>query len=271
MLNPNSNLPAPGDEPAISWPAFVPVTLLMLWAAHAAGFFPHEYAHSTIAWLLGWKRNPLDLNYGQLTASNVLLQSPIDENVNYAPIFAGHHGLQAGLIAGAGMVLGNLLLTYPLSRLGFARAKRHSSLLWALCFYWLCVASVGNLLDYVPVRTFALHGDMYTLEQGFSCSPWWVIVVLGIPSAIILVHFFIRFMPGALCWMFPQSAGQRYVMAVLTAFIVFGFYGAAGWSGSGPVSHTLSVICVCIMAPLAALAGSRFTYAQSKKIQQADD
>jgi len=39
-------------------------------------------------------------------------------------------------------------------------------------WYWVCVASVGNLIDYVPIRTFTdatdLYQDMYAVERGFG-------------------------------------------------------------------------------------------------------
>jgi len=90
-------------SPARNWPVFLLLTVALLWTAHAIAFFAHEYAHSTLAWLLGWKANPLALNYGHLTLSNLLAQFDIDENVNYAPIFAAGHDHQAGLIAAAGL------------------------------------------------------------------------------------------------------------------------------------------------------------------------
>jgi hypothetical protein len=31
---------------------------------------------------------------------------------------------------------------------------------WGMFAYWATVASVGNFLDYVPVRTFTTEGDM---------------------------------------------------------------------------------------------------------------
>ena len=206
-------------RPAQSWVTFTLLTLLLLWTIHAVVFFAHEYAHSFTAWLLGWKADPLDLNYGHLTTGNLLVQIQIDENVEYDPIFAAGHGWQAGLIAAAGMVLGNGLITYSISRWGYSAARRHGSRTWAMAFYWMCVASIGNFIDYVPVRTFSFHGDMHTLEKGFSCSPWWIMLVLGIPTAIALLHFLVKFEPQALQWLFPQSAARRGILVFLTAFI----------------------------------------------------
>ena len=238
-----------------NWFIFILFTVFLLWLSHALAFFAHEYSHSFSAWILGWKSNPLALNYGHLTIGNLLAQFQIDENVDYVPIFGSGHGIQAGGIAVAGLFIGNFLITYPISRLGYARAKQCSSRAFGLFFYWLCVASVGNLIDYVPVRTFAKDGDMHTLALGFNCSPWLILIVLGIPFILILAHFFFVFAPRALHWLFPQSAGRRTVMIVLTAFVMFGFYGAAGWSEADRVSHTISVFSVCALVPITIIFG----------------
>jgi hypothetical protein len=138
---------AAGWKPARNWAVFALNTLTLLWVLHAVAFFSHEYAHSFSAWLLGWKADPLALNYGHLTPGNILLQLDIDENVEYDPIFAAGHGYAAGFIAAAGMVIGNGLLTYPISLLGYRSAARRGSPGRAMSFYWLCVASVGNFID----------------------------------------------------------------------------------------------------------------------------
>ncbi len=235
--------------PGKNWPVFILFTIILLFILHALAFFPHEYGHSFTAWILGWKENPLALNYGHLSVGNLLVQLDIDENVNYSPIFAGGLGYQAAIIAAAGVVIGNVIITYPISRLGFYKAKERNAKSWGLFFYWFCLASVGNFIDYVPIRTFAHDSDMFTVEKGFGCSPWWVIVVLGIPFTILLFQFFLRFVPAALHWLFPDSTGRRMVMIILTTFIMFGFYGSAGWSEADAVSHTMSVISVCVLVP----------------------
>jgi len=254
--------------PAQNGVTFTLLTLVLLWTIHAVVFFAHEYAHSFTAWLLGWKANPLDLNYGHLTTGNLLVQTEIDENVSYDPIFAAGHGWQAGLIAAAGMVLGNGLITYPISRWGYKTARQRGSRTWAMAFYWMCVASIGNFLDYVPVRTFSFHGDMHTLEKGFNCSPWLILLFLGIPTAIALLHFLAKFEPEALLWLFPESAARRGTLVFLTAFILFGFYGFSGWSGSGQASHIISVVSVCAFVPIMTINGWWITHmtAQNKSI-----
>ncbi|MFD0766859.1 hypothetical protein ACFQZI_18510 [Mucilaginibacter lutimaris] len=250
----------PGWLPGRNWLTFFLLNIIMMWVTHAIALFAHEYSHSFTAWLLGWKTNPFALNYGQLTLSNVLAQFDIDENVNYKPIFATGHGQQAGLVALAGLLIGNLLLTYPLSLLGFKFSKKNTSRVLTLFFYWLCVTSVGNLIDYVPVRTFAYSGDMHTVCKGFNCSPWFILICLGIPFVMILMHFVFNYAPQALYRLFPDSKGMRLAMIILTSLAMFGFYGAAGWGSKDPVSHYMSVVSVSLFVPLTIIAGLLFDY-----------
>ncbi len=238
-----------------TWVTFTSLLIFQLWTAHAVVFFAHEYAHSFLAWALGWKANPLALNYAHASLKVLLIQKGIDQNVNEVPIFASGHGFQAALISGAGAILGNAILTFSLSRWGWRVARQQASRGWAMFWYWICVASVGNLIDYVPIRTFTdgtdLYQDMFAVEKGFGWSPWTLLVLFGIPTVCMVAYFFACIEPRTLRWVFPVARGQRVVIAALTAFVFFAFYGAAGWSDGGPVSHTMSVISVLVVAPLA--------------------
>jgi len=263
-LNPDSPKTLSFDR---NWLALAALTLVELWAAHALAFFAHEYAHSFTAWILGWKSNPFALNYAHPTLTVILVQLGIDQNVDETAMFARGFGVQAALVSAAGMLLGNALFSYSLSRWGYAAARRRSARGWAMFWYWLSVASIGNLIDYVPIRIFTdgtdLYQDMFAVERGLAWSPWTLLAVFGVPTACALGYFFFRIEPATLRWLFPHSSARRVTVAVLTAFVLFDFYGAAGWSDGGPVSHRMSVLSVCVAAPLAALLTVFFTRKQS--------
>ena len=127
-----------------------------------------------------------------------------------------------------------------------------------LC-YWIGVASIGNLIDYVPLRLFTDGGDltqdMYAVEQGLNWSAWTLLLVLGPLVLVILAVFLFGVMPRTIRWLFPASPDRRLVMAVLTALVLFGFYGAAGLLGGGTVSHQLSLLCIMVVMPVAAILG----------------
>jgi hypothetical protein len=224
------------------------LALVQLWVAHAIGYLMHEYAHSFTAWLLHWKANPLALNYGRLNLKNIVFQADIDENVDYDPIFAAGRGPLASLIAVAGVLIGNGI-SYVVSRLLYRQARQKKMRAWAMFFFWICVMSVGNFLAYVPVRTFTTHADMATTARGLNVSPWVIAIVLGIPFAAAIWHFFVKILPDAEVFVFPEALLSQRVLVLVTTFLVFVFFGGAGIRNYGSVSHWLSAICEFILFP----------------------
>jgi len=235
-------------RPALFWP----LVLIQLWFAHAIGYLAHEYAHSFTAWIVHYKANPLALNYGHLSLKNILLQADIDENVDYDPIFASGRGWLASLIAVSGVLIGNGI-SYIVSRLLYAKAKQKKMYGWSMFFFWVCVMSVGNFLCYVPIRTFATHADMATTAKGLGASPWLIAIVLGIPFAIALWHFFAKILPDAEAFLLPGALVSQRVFVLLTTYLVFGFFGSVGIHGYGGVAHWLSVISMYILFPVVSI------------------
>ena len=92
-----------------TWPWLYLLALILLqwWLAHAIVFFTHEYAHSTVAWLLGWKASPFDLHFPPLSARVLLIQLGIDQNVNEAPIFAAGRRRSTELLRWLAVVIAN--------------------------------------------------------------------------------------------------------------------------------------------------------------------
>ncbi|HEX5263307.1 MAG TPA: hypothetical protein VFW13_07260 [Phenylobacterium sp.] len=239
------------DDRAWAWPVLTPLIIVQLWAAHAVAFFAHEYAHAVVAWALGWKNNPFAIDYAKPSIAVFLIQLGINQSVDEGPIFAAGRAADVAMIGVAGSLLGNALLTYPLSRLGYHRARKHNRRGWAMFAFWITTASIGNFIDYVPIRTFTGGlGDMGSLEKGFGWSPWIVLVVLGIPILMATLHFFLKIVPATVTWLFPNSPRLRLGVAFLAVFVVLGFYGAAGLLDGGPTSHKLSLVSVFVALPL---------------------
>jgi len=227
------------------WLLFV----LFWWFAHALGYLIHEYAHSFTAWALGYKANPLALNYGHLTPQNVAFLLGIDENVDYDPIFAAGKGYLASLIAVAGVLFGNGIFYFAARGLySFAKQRHHQVL--ALFAFLFCLMNVGNFLCYVPVRTFATHADMATVEKGLHASPWWIAGVLGIPFSIAIWHFFSTLLTDACGFLLPGKWIQQVGLVALSSFTVFVFpFGTAGLQGYGEASRWISVLSSCALFP----------------------
>jgi hypothetical protein len=222
---------------------FVLLCLAFLWITHGIAYFAHEYAHSGTAWLLGWKANPFAIEYGRLSASNLLLFSDVDENVDYQNIFAHGSGHAAALIGIAGILFANGIL-YLLCRFFLRQPSVRSRASLYLFFFWLCFMCVANFYDYVPIRTFASHGDIAHLVQGLRISPWVCVVVLGYPTALAMWHFFTRVLPDGLLVFAPELHAAQVTVVLTCVVLMFGYFGASGYSGYGEVSHVLSGLSI---------------------------
>jgi hypothetical protein len=102
--------------------------------------------------------------------------------------------------------------------------------------------------------------------KGFNISPWTIVIILGIPFMIILGHFIYSFAPRALHWLFPDSAGRRAIMIILTSGALFGFYGAVGLLQDHPVSHGISLFSIFGLLPLSIIGGFWLTESYKSKI-----
>ncbi len=227
------------------WSFFV----FLLWLTHTLAYLLHEYGHSFTAWALGWKANPLAITYGHLSARNIALLSDVDENVDYAPIFAADKGYLASLIAIAGVSVN--VIFYFVARAIFSFARRQGRHLLGLFAFLFCLMNVGNFLDYVPQRTFTTHADMATLEKGMHIGPWWVVTVLGIPFAAAIVNFFARLLPEARGFFHPRQPAAQAVLVTVSSFAIFVYYGNSGLRGYGPVSHWLALASMYVVFPAA--------------------
>jgi hypothetical protein len=234
-----------GASAVVFWVSFV----LLFWLAHALGYFLHEFGHSFTAWISGYKATPLALTYGHLTPANLLIQSDVEENVEYGPIFAARKGTLAALIAGAGVVA-NIAL-YLGSRKLYSISKRRDWKLAGLFCFLFCLMNAGNFIDYVPVRTFSTHGDMVTLERGLQISPWWVLVVAGTPFAWAIWRFLHILLPDARYFLFPENQVRQIALVVTSSFMMFGYYGSSGLHGYGEISRRISLFSVLVMLPAA--------------------
>jgi hypothetical protein len=244
-----------GTDMARRWAIFLMITVVMWLLAHSVAFFSHEFSHSFTAVALGWKDNPLALNWGPLSPMNLLLHIDIDENVDYRPIFGGGHAFDAGLIALAGVVLGNAVISLGTGLGTFMFAEKRGRIALGCFAYWLVVMSIGNLLSYVPLRVFASHADMHIVALGFGWTPEQVLIFTGIPFFIAALWFFLRFQPRALSSLFPESTARCFFLVILTALTVFGWFSLGGMFGYGEPSHKLSLAFLFGLTPISMILG----------------
>jgi len=111
---------------------FVVACLICILLAHYAAVLPHEYAHSFMAFALGYKSDPLVIHFGGTSVTNLILLINIDEQVDYAAMFARGDGPAAALTGFAGPGLANGTMYLPsLFLLRQPGVRRHAFLFMA--------------------------------------------------------------------------------------------------------------------------------------------
>lgn len=208
--------------------------------SHYLAVFPHEYGHSTMAWLYGYKSNPFAIDYGGNSWLNILLLAHIDENVNYNLIFSQGHNFQAALIAFAGPGLANGLL-YILSLFLINHKPNRFRPYYMYFLLWFNFMNLANFYDYVPIRTFGTHGDIAHISQGLNLSPWWIYAIGSYLVGFLIWQFFTKTLPQVFTYLKFNTTYARATLTVLFVCLLFGLFAIPGSMGYGEISHFLSV------------------------------
>lgn len=229
------------------------LSFVVLLVTHAIAYLTHEYSHSLAAWSLGWMGKPFGIDYGRLTLNNVLFLGDVDDNVAYAPIFASGHGLDAAAIALAGLFIGNGLLYFIVYGL-IRRTAVGTSRLGIAFAYGLCLMCAGNMWSYVPLRAITTHADIALAAEGLHLSVWALFPFVAVPSLYIVQHFFRRTFPLCQQRIAGGDGNNFIILAALTAFWFFSFFGDGGISGNyGLISQLLSIASVYLLLPFCML------------------
>jgi hypothetical protein len=237
------------------WPCalFALCMAAMAFVAHAAAYLTHEYAHSVMAWWLGWMSRPFGIDYGTVSLGNVVLLQDVSDNVDYAPIFSGGHGGAAAAVALAGPFIGNGAMygvAVLAARLPVVRRCRG---LLGLCFAYALMCA-GNVWSYVPLRAIATHADIALAARGLGVSVWGLLPWLLVPSLFVMWHFFRRLYPAVQAQLTGGSPLCAAMLAAYVAFWYFCFFSGDGIGGDyGPVSQALCIVSRYVGFPLAML------------------
>lgn len=215
-----------------------PIFILL---AHYLAVFIHEYAHAFTAWILGYKNNPFDLNYGGTSLTNLILLSKIDQNVDNSVIYSLGHPAHVALIAfaGPGIIIYLFFLTSLLIQ--NKKTKNHPYLLYFLLFFnLLCL---GATYSYVPIRTFTTHGvmvDVLDIEISLNISPWLIYFFVGYLVIFMMWEFFSKTLISIYANVGISSTAGRASLMILCVLILFGYSGLAGFVNHGEISYFLS-------------------------------
>jgi hypothetical protein len=149
---------------------FALITTFLVLVTHAIAYLLHEYSHSFLDWVLGFKSNPFALDYGRPTLQNFILLGDIDENVDYKHIIDSGNAVWGGVIALAGAAVGNGLLYFLCYWLTTVERIRSNRAI-IMFLFWLSLMGAANLLSYAPLRVITNHGDMAIAARCFGISP----------------------------------------------------------------------------------------------------
>jgi hypothetical protein len=237
-------------------------TVIAIVLAHQASLLLHEWTHGTVAWIFGYKPSPFAIHYGDWT----LLDA--DEAIDYRALLAAGRGPLVAAIAIAPIVLGGLLYVAGTPLLALRAIQRREAL-W-LFLYWFNLSNLGQVLDYIPQRTFVaasgglLRGDIGHFVQGLGVSPWTVCV----PGALFVaagVFWQLRNeVPRAYAVLALAQSGRTALLA-LTLVYLFCWYGMAGRSYGFPsnalslASSALAIVLFFVCHPKRRWVGDRVT------------
>lgn len=208
-------------RPRVGW--LLATTPIMVLLAHYVAVIPHEFAHSIMAWLLGIKDQPGNIDWGGTSLLNLLLLIHIDENVDYTAALAAGKQWQVALVAfaGPGIANGGLFL---LSRALITRPWFHTRPVAANFLFWFLFMNLANLYDYVPMRVFASDGDVHHFILGSGMNPWLIYVVGGYLVLWAIVDFYRTALPLGMALSDFLAPISRAVTFVLATVLLFGYF-----------------------------------------------
>jgi hypothetical protein len=217
----------------VTW--LIGLTPLILLLTHYAAVLPHEFAHSIVAWILGLKESPFNIDWGGDSLLNLLLLINIDENVDYSAALAAGKDWQVALVAFAGPGLANGSI-YLLCRRFVLAPGTVSRPKVAYVLFWFLFMNLANLYDYVPIRVFAADGDVHHFILGTGISPWAVYVVGGYLVLWAIVDFYRKVLPAILQVCVGSIHYARAVVLVVATSLLFGYFAIPGFEEADDIS-----------------------------------
>ncbi|MCF6765209.1 hypothetical protein L3V82_05450 [Thiotrichales bacterium 19S3-7] len=221
---------------------FMFVTPIVILLSHYLAVYPHEFAHSFMAWALGFKHNPFVIDFGGTSWLNILLLINIDENVNYQFLVSHGHLYAMALIAFAGPGIANgFLYVLSLILLNLKALYKHKIVYYFI--FWFNFMNLCNFYDYIPIRTLTNHGDIAHFTIGLGVSPWWVYII-GCYIVFLLIWFFFTrtLMKTVAVLGFSESFTIKLMLSVLCIVLLFGYFALPGiLSNYGQLSFLISI------------------------------
>jgi hypothetical protein len=174
----------------------------------------HEYIHSTTAWLLGAKEDPMIIQW-----SNPITLAGWDEAVCYSCLFDSDRGTAAAIIAASPLIFQAAVFIVCLD-LMFGKRLLNKRLLFHVVF-WLAIINFMEIFTYVAYESFASHGDIGNINRGLGLSPW---ILFTINMTLVLAGIyllFVRVLPKMNVVVAEGNLLTKIIILMLSAFIFF--------------------------------------------------
>jgi len=174
----------------------------------------HEFTHSTVAWLLGHMRSPLDIVWG-----NPLTLDGWDEGVHYSELFASGHLRAAAIIGVSPLVVHAAIVTLGLVLM---QRKGTQGRKWLFhTIFWFVIANLMELINYIIMRSWATHGDTGNFNRGLGLSPWIIFIVGSLAIVVGLYILFGKILPHMYAIFARGNRLTEWAILVMTAFFLF--------------------------------------------------
>ncbi len=192
---------------------YMVIAVLTILALQSCIVVVHEFTHSTMAFLLGEMKSPLDIIWG-----NPIMMTGWDEGVHYTDIFAQGHFWQGAVIGFSPLIMHSIVTGICLYLMNTGKLLNR----WIYhVIYWLAVVNLMELVAYVYMRAFADSGDVGRFNQGMHLSPWWVFLIGGTFVTLLLRILFHNSLPRLQMFFALGNITCARAMLVLSSFTIF--------------------------------------------------
>ncbi|HUT38581.1 MAG TPA: hypothetical protein VMW77_04665 [Methanoregula sp.] len=190
------------------------IMLATFFSLQAIVILIHEFTHSTTAYLLGAMPGPFSIVWG-----NFFTMTCWDEGVEYSRLWATGLGAEGAITGIMPLVVHTILISCGLYLLLSGVMLKNK---WGFhLIFWFIIANMMELIAYMPMRAFALHGDTGNFNHGLGLNPW-LLFFSGTILVLVLVYILlVRALPGMYVVVAEGSRKVRYVIFFFSAFFLF--------------------------------------------------
>jgi len=197
-------------RPALRYAIIVVVTFFIM---QTLVVVMHEFTHSTVAWLLGHMKSPLDIVWG-----NPLTLRGWDEGVSYRELIQSGQLLAEAIIGASPLVLHTAIVVPGLILLRKGMPKNN----WCRHFlFWFVIANFMELIAYIVMRPFAQNGDTGHFNHGLGLSPWFLFIGGSLAIVLGLYILFGKIIPRMDAVFARGNRFIEWIIFIMTAFFLF--------------------------------------------------